>query len=183
MTTKDLVHIALFAALTVALGIFPPLTVPVIGVPVTAQSMGVMLAGGILGARRGALAMTLFLVLVAIGLPVLAGGRGGIGMFAGPSGGFLAGWVPGAYLCGWLTERLWSRLNLVWAFAVSATGGIGVVYLAGVPWIAVAAEIPFLKALGGAAIFVPGDVIKAGVAAAIIVGVKRSYPLVPAAQK
>tara|TARA_R110000787_G_scaffold274979_1_gene383317 strand:+ start:157730 stop:158281 length:552 start_codon:yes stop_codon:yes gene_type:complete len=183
MTTKDLVHIALFAALTVALGIFPPLTVPVIGVPVTAQSMGVMLAGGILGARRGALSMTLFLVLVAVGLPVLAGGRGGFGMFAGPSGGFLLGWVPGAYLCGWLTERLWLRLNLVWAFIISAAGGIGVVYLAGVPWIAFAAEIPFLKALSGAAIFVPGDVIKAGVAAAIIVGVKRSYPLVPAAQK
>jgi biotin transport system substrate-specific component len=183
MTTKDLVHIALFAALTVALGIFPPLTVPVIGVPVTAQSMGAMLAGGILGARRGAFSMTLFLVLVAIGLPVLSGGRGGIGMFAGPSGGFLLGWVPGAYLCGWLTERLWRRLNVVWAFITSAVGGIGVLYLVGVPWIAFAAEIPFMKALSGTVIFIPGDVIKAGVAAAIIVGVKRSYPLVPAAQK
>ncbi len=183
MTTKDLVHIALFASLTVALGVFPPLTVPVIGVPVTAQSMGVMLAGGILGAKRGALSMTLFLVLVAVGLPVLAGGRGGIGMFAGPSGGFLLAWVPGAYLCGWLTERLWPRLTLVWAFIVSVVGGIGLVYLAGVPWIAFAAKIPFLSALSAAAVFVPGDIVKAGVAAAIIIGVKRSYPLVPAAQK
>jgi biotin transport system substrate-specific component len=96
LSTKDIVHIALFAALTAALGLFPPLTLPVIGVPITAQSLGVMLAGSIIGSKRGALALALFLLLVAIGLPLLAGGRGGVGVFLGPGGGFLLAWPLGA---------------------------------------------------------------------------------------
>lgn len=72
MNTRDLVLIALFAAIVVVLGFIPPITLGFIPVPITAQSMGVMLAGCILGARRGALAFLLFLLLVAIGLPVLS---------------------------------------------------------------------------------------------------------------
>jgi biotin transport system substrate-specific component len=84
MSTRDIVYIALFAAIVGALGMFPPITLPLIGVPITAQSLGVMLAGSVLGARRGGLAIVLFLVLVAIGVPLLAGGRGGFGvLFSG----------------------------------------------------------------------------------------------------
>ena len=79
---RDVVLIALFAAITAGLAIFPPLVLPVVGVPVTAQSLGPMLAGGVLGARRGGLSMLLFLALVAMGLPLLAGGRGGRGCAA-----------------------------------------------------------------------------------------------------
>ncbi|MEL6321465.1 MAG: biotin transporter BioY, partial [Cyanobacteria bacterium J06626_14] len=75
MTTRDLVYIAVFAALVAALGLIPPIPLPFIPVPITAQSLGVMLAGAILGARRGACALLLFLVLVAIGFPLLSGGR------------------------------------------------------------------------------------------------------------
>ena len=78
MNTRDLVLIALFAAIVVVLGLIPPITLGFIPVPITAQSMGVMLAGCILGAKRGALAFLLFLLLVIIGLPVLSGGRGGL---------------------------------------------------------------------------------------------------------
>ena len=74
-----------------ALGLVPAFTPPGFAVPITAQSLGVMLAGSILGARRGALSLVLLLVLVAVGLPLLAGGRGGLGVFAGPSVGFLLG--------------------------------------------------------------------------------------------
>ena len=73
--------------------------------PITAQTLGVMLAGSVLGARRGALAVLTFLVLAAVGLPLLAGGRGGLAVFAGPSVGFLLGWVLGAWVVGWLVER------------------------------------------------------------------------------
>ena len=90
LNTRDIVLIALFAAIMAVLGVFPPITLPLVGVPITAQSLGVMLAGGILGAKRGAMSMALFLILVAVGLPLLAGGRGGFGVFLGPSGGFLA---------------------------------------------------------------------------------------------
>ncbi|MFN7599597.1 MAG: biotin transporter BioY, partial [Cereibacter sp.] len=83
---RSLTHIALFAALIAVLGLVPQITLAV-GVPITAQSLGIMLCGTVLGARRGALAVVLFLVLVAAGLPLLSGGRGGLGVFAGPSAG------------------------------------------------------------------------------------------------
>ena len=75
-------------------------------VPITAQSMGVMLAGALLGAWRAGLALLLFIVLVAAGLPLLAGGAGGIGMFVTPRAGFLIGFPLAAFTVGWITERI-----------------------------------------------------------------------------
>ena len=186
MTTRDIVHIALFAALMAVLAFFPPLMIPAIGVPITAQSMGPMLAGGVLGAKRGGLSMLLFVALVAIGLPLLSGGRGGIGALVGPWSGFIYGWVASAFVIGWLTERFWTNLTFVSAFAFAVIGGIGVVYGIGVPWFwwmsNASAAAPTMS-LGSAFIasalaFIPGDLIKAGVAAAVVVTVKRAYPLI-----
>ncbi|WP_037494000.1 biotin transporter BioY [Sneathiella glossodoripedis] len=178
MNTKDVVYIALFAALLAGLGAVPPLTLPNIGVPITAQTMGVMLAGGILGAKRGALSVVLFLVLVAVGLPLLSGGRGGMGVFAGVSAGFLFSWVIGAYIVGLIVEQNWERLNFVWAMAATIVGGIFIVYLIGIPWLAIAAQMPFLKAFTASMAFVPGDIIKAVVSAFVVIQVKKSYPLI-----
>ncbi len=100
MNTRDLVLSALFAAIIVVLGILPPITLGFIPVPITAQSLGVMMAGVVLGARRGTIAVLIVLVLVAIGLPVLSGGRGGLAAFAGPTTGFLIGWVFAAFVTG-----------------------------------------------------------------------------------
>lgn len=178
MNTRDIVYIALFAAIVGALGMFPPITLPLIGVPITAQSLGVMLAGSVLGARRGGLAIVLFLVLVAIGVPLLAGGRGGLGVFFGPSGGFLFGWPIAAFAIGWMIERSWSRLDVWRGFVINALGGIVVMYACGIPWIAVVSEISFWQAFIAVMGFVPGDVIKAAVAAFVAVTVKRSYPII-----
>ncbi|WP_234854561.1 biotin transporter BioY, partial [Sinorhizobium meliloti] len=81
MNTRDLVLVALFTAIIVVLGLVPPITLGFIPVPITAQSMGVMLAGCIIGAKRGALAFLLLVLLVAIGLPVLSGGRDRVRIF------------------------------------------------------------------------------------------------------
>ncbi|WP_432347160.1 biotin transporter BioY [Shinella yambaruensis] len=161
METRDTVFIATFAAITAALAVFPPMTLPVVGVPITAQSLGAILAGGVLGARRGGLSMILFLILVAIGLPLLSGGRGGFGaFFMGPTGGFLLGWVVTAVVGGLLMERLWQRLGHVAAFLASAAGGIVVLYGIGIPWSAAVARIPLSTALTGSMPFLPGDIIK-----------------------
>ena len=88
-SSRDLALIATFAGVIAALGLVPAFTPPGFAVPITAQSLGVMLAGAVLGARRGFLSLLLLLVLVAVGLPLLAGGRGGLGVFATPSAGFL----------------------------------------------------------------------------------------------
>ena len=81
-TSRDLALIATFTGVVAALGLVPALAPFGIPVPITAQSLGVMLAGAVIGARRGFLSLALFLVLVAVGLPLLSGGRGGLGVFA-----------------------------------------------------------------------------------------------------
>jgi biotin transport system substrate-specific component len=177
MTTRDLTHIALFAAVTAALGLLPPLMLPMLGVPITAQSMGPMLAGAILGARRGGLALALFILLVALGVPVLAGGRGGLGVLLGPGGGFLFAYPVAAFAIGWLCARASQPPRFVAAFVCILIGGIVLLYAAGVPWIAAVAGVPLAKAALGSAWFLPGDVVKAVVAASVAVTVRRSAVL------
>ncbi|KUP91943.1 biotin transporter BioY [Tritonibacter horizontis] len=175
MTTKDTVYIALFAALTAALGLIPQITLAA-GVPITAQSMGVMLAGALLGAKRGGLAIVLFLALVAIGLPLLAGGRGGAGVFFGASGGFLLGFPLGAFVIGYLFDRHRTRPPFALALVYVAGGGIGVVYLLGVPWLAQVANLATQQALLGSLAFVPGDLIKVVLTVLIAREVRKALP-------
>jgi len=178
MSVKDMVYAALFAAVTAALGLLPMIAVPGISAPITAQSLGVMLAGSILGAKRGGLALLVFTALAAAGLPLYAGGRGGIGLFLGPTGGFAIGYIPGAFVVGWMVAAMWTRLNVGKAFLACVIGGIGVVYLLGVPWLAYAAKISFHKALIGSMAFIPGDLIKAALAAFVAVSIKKAYPII-----
>ena len=178
-TSRDLALIAVFAALIAALGLPGGLYVFGSSVPITAQTLGVMLAGSILGARRGALAVATFLVLVAAGLPLLASGRGGLGVFLSPSGGFLIGWVTGAWVIGRLVE-LWPRgLVFGWGLIANVVGGIVVVYAFGVPVMAAGAGITLVQSLTASWVYVPGDLAKAVLAAVIAAGVQRGYPLLP----
>lgn len=184
MSTRDLVLIALFAAIIVFLGIIPPITLGFIPVPITAQSMGVMLAGCIIGAKRGALAYVLVILMVAIGLPVLSGGRGGLAILAGPTAGFIAGWVAGAYITGLLAERLVKESQagarqMAGFFIASVIGGIGVVYLFGNLWLAFVTGIGLEKAFVGSLAFLPGDLLKAGIATLAARAVLVGYPLLP----
>lgn len=176
LPSRDLALIASFAALIAALGLIPPITPFGIPVPITAQTLGVMLAGSILGARRGCLAVVTFLALVAAGLPLLSGGRGGLAVFTGASGGFLIGFAVGAYVTGWLVERRPERFTLGWLMVANAIGGIGVVYLFGGPWMAAVADLSFAKMLATLATFLPGDSIKVVVASVVAAAVLRGYP-------
>lgn len=180
MSTRDLAHVALFAAIVAALGLFPPVSVPFVPVPVTMQTLGVMLAGSLLGARRGALSLLVFLVVVAVGVPVLAGGRGGMGAFVSPSGGFLLGFPLGAFVAGWLTERRWERYTFPWAVMANALGGILAVYAVGIPFLALVGDVPPVTAAVGSLVFLPGDLIKVGIASSVAVTARRAYPLLQA---
>ncbi len=175
MSTKDIVYISLFTALTAALGLFPAISLPFISVPITTQSIGCMLAGAILGSKRGALSMALFLVLVAIGLPLLAGGRGGFGILIGPSGGFLLGWIFGAYLIGLLFEKF-TKNRTAYEFLAIVLGGIIVVYGLGIPCLSVIAKMPIEKAFIGSLAFIPGDLIKAVLTLYIVKIIRKGYP-------
>ncbi|MDK1488780.1 biotin transporter BioY [Sinorhizobium sp. 7-81] len=185
MNTRDLVLIALFAAIVVVLGLIPPITLGFIPVPITAQSMGVMLAGCIIGAKRGALAFLLFVLLVAIGLPVLSGGRGGLAVLAGPSGGFILGWAVAAFVTGLVAERFVHEgqreiRQFVGFFLASVIGGIVVLYAIGVPWLSAVSGTPLLTAATGSLIFIPGDLLKAAIATLAARAVYAGYPLLPA---
>ncbi|WP_275789348.1 biotin transporter BioY [Pararhizobium gei] len=184
MPTRDLVLIALFTAIIVFLGIIPPITLAFIPVPITAQSMGVMLAGCIIGAKRGALAYVLLILLVAIGLPVLSGGRGGLAILAGPTAGFIAGWVAGTYVTGLVAERLVNERQtgvrqMIGFFIASLVGGIGVVYLMGNLWLSFQTGMNLGTAFTGSLAFIPGDLLKAGIATLAARSILVGYPLLP----
>jgi len=173
-----MVLIALFAAITAAFAVFPPVQIPVVPAPIVVQNIGVMLAGAILGARRGGLALLLFVVLVALGMPLLTGWKGGFGVILGPTGGFVLSWIPAAFVVGAMVEKFWSRLNFWNLLLCNVVGGIVVVYALGIPWLAVVAGLELGQALAGSAVFIPGDVVKAVIASFAALVVKRSYPLI-----
>ena len=101
MKTKDLTHVALFAAL---LAICSWISIPS-SVPFTLQTLGVFMAVGLLGKKRGTLAVIVFLLLGLFGLPVFSGFKGGVGVLFGPTGGYLIGFIGTAYIMGSILER------------------------------------------------------------------------------
>lgn len=180
--SRDVALMAVFAGIIAALGLIP--AVPAFGgaVPITAQSLGIMLAGAILGPRRGAMAVVLFLALVALGLPLLAGGRGGLGVFAGPSFGYLIGFPVAAFVVGALTYAARSPYRLASGVVATVVGGVVVLNVLGIIGLMARADLSFSAAGTAAAVFIPGDVLKAVVCALVARGVHTAYPgLLPSA--
>jgi len=147
------------------------LVIPMWPVPITGQTFAVLLVGTTLGAFRGALSMVLYIALGAIGLPVFTEGSAGWHVIAGPTGGYLVGFVLAAILTGWLAQRSWDR-QIVGA-AVAFLAGTVVIYAVGLPWLSVAlGQLGYPNDLGatlqsGLLPFVPGDILKA-VAAGVL---------------
>ena len=161
----DAVLVVLFSAFV---ALTAQVEIPLWPVPLTLQTLGVLFTGAVLGSRRGALALLLYLTEGALGLPVFAGGASGVGYMLGPTGGYLVGFVVAAGVVGWLAQRGWDR-RLVWAAVAMVIGNV-IIYACGVAWLAV-----FLGDLWGALIkgmllFVVGDLIKIAVAALTLPG-------------
>jgi len=165
---RTIAFIALFAALTAALAFVPALTLAV-GVPITAQTMGVMLAGCVLGPWRAFLAILIFLILVALGVPLLAGGRGGLGVFfLSPSAGYLIGWPIGALVIGAMIHQLKAIDNsFLRGFVACLVGGIIVIHITGVLGLAIILQKTVLESFWLTLPFIPGDILKAILAATI----------------
>ena len=179
-TSHDIALIAIFAGIIAALGVVPAFQPPGFPVPITLQSMGIMLAGSILGARRGFGAALLFIALVAVGLPFLAGGRGGLAVFFGPTVGFLLIWPVAAFVIGWMTDRAGAPYRLGTGLLANAVGGIVVTYAGGIVGIMIVAQLSFSAALLACWIFIPGDLVKVVLTALIARQVHRAYPgLIP----
>lgn len=175
LDATDIARVAVFAAIVAALGL--PGSFSVFGgVPITAQTFGVMLAGAVLGPRLGAVSMTVFLVLVAAGLPLLAGGRGGIGAFVGPSAGFMIGWIAGAFVIGLIVHSA-ARKPSLWRTALAmVVGGILVIYAFGIPVQSLITRLPMGETALASLVFLPGDLLKAALATAVVTTLLRAYP-------
>ena len=172
MTARDLAHIAVFAALTAGLGLLGSFTVAGV-VPITLQTLGVMLAGAVLGPWRGSAAMALLILGVALGLPLLAGGRGGLGVFVTPTAGYLVAWLVAPLIIGLIVGKrpVWWRVALG-----SVVGGIFVVYLFGIPIQAWFTQLTIGETILTSLVFLPGDILKVVVATLVTMGLYRAYP-------
>jgi len=172
---RDISRIAVFAGVIVILGLMGPIPVPGL-VPITAQTLGVMLAGTVLGWKRGAAAVLVVFLLVAIGLPVLSGGRGGLGAFVGPTAGYLIGWLPAVVVAGVVAHSGAKRLSWYRVGLGAVVGGIGAAYALGIPGVAIVTGISLREAALSAIAFLPGDIVKAVCATILVTVLYRAYP-------
>ena len=179
MTPTDLALIAAFAALIVACALLPAINVGGGIVPITLQTFGVMTAGAVLGAKRGFLAVLLYLALGAIGLPVFTGGTGGLGRFSGPSAGYLIAFPFAAALCGLLVERLPRdkvATSLALVFAAGMAGSIVFTHPFGIAGLHWRAGMTWSAAFNTDKTFWIGDVVKNLLMASVATAVHRAFP-------
>ena len=142
-----------FIAISAQVAIYLPFS----PVPVTAQTFAVLLTGVLLGSKRGSLAVLLYLFEGFYGLPVFASGNSGFIYLAGPTGGYLLGFLPAAYICGLLAEYGWDR-HFLTALLVVFLGNI-IIYICGILWLSRFITGDKLLLLGFFP-FMPGEIIK-----------------------
>lgn len=168
--TRNLVLCAMCAAITCILA---PLSIPLAGgVPVSLATFAVMLSGVLLGGPLGALSQLIYVLLAAVGLPVLAGWTGGLGIVLGMTGGYIIGYIP----CAWLTGVIYKKYGetakrpvKILSMILGMTAGNIALYVIGTAWFMFITEMTLKASLTACVIpFIPGNIIK--MAAVIIIG-------------
>ncbi|HZR01538.1 MAG TPA: biotin transporter BioY [Chloroflexota bacterium] len=163
-TTVRQALLVLAGSLAIAASARVAIPLPFSPVPITLQTAVVVLVGAALGARGGVAAVLAYIAEGAAGAPFFAGGQGGPGVLLGPTGGYLVGFALSAFIAGGLVERGWGRgaFRPLAAFTIAALA----VYLVGLPRLAFFVEPDRVVALGLLP-FLPGDLVKVVVAAAV----------------
>jgi biotin transport system substrate-specific component len=173
ISLRGMIYASLFGAVTAA-GAY--LIIPFPLVPITLQTLFLNLAAALLGGRLGALSQVVYILLGIIGLPVFAGGKGGIGVLFGPTGGYLIGFVVAAFVIGKLIE-IKERAGFVW-MACSMVVGLIVIYLFGVTQLSFVAKLTLKKAITvGVLPFLIGDALKIIVATLITLKLRDKIKL------
>ncbi|WP_084638222.1 biotin transporter BioY [Gordonia shandongensis] len=171
---SDLTQAAVFAALIAVLGLVGQFNLTA-GVPITLQTLGVMLAGAVLGPKKGTLAVVIFMVLALAGLPILAGGRTGWVSLNSPTAGFFVGFLPAVIVIGVLTAAMMPKYRVAGGIVINLIGGMLLLYAFGVAGLMIRGT-SFGAALAVNGPFVLGDIAKAVVAALVAVPVHRGRP-------
>lgn len=176
----DLAYVAVFAALIAALALTPAIPIGTLGVPITLQTLGVALAGLCLGAWRGAAAVALYLMVGLAGLPVFSGGRAGLAVLVGPTGGYLIGFLFSAFAVGlvaqWAVRRGLNAWTPIFFFAGVFSARVLIIWPLGVAGIARAVGKPISEIWLSDLAFWPGDILKAVVASVIAFAVHKAFP-------
>lgn len=176
--SRDIALIAVFAGLIAVCAILPAIAIGGL-VPITLQTFGVILAGAVLGARRGFLAVVLYIAVGALGLPIFANGSAGLEPFVGPSVGYLVAMPFAAALTGALVERLPRRKLGTSVLSISLAGiiaSIAVIHVLGIAGLVWRADMTVQSAALYDLAFVPGDIAKAILAALVATAVHRAFP-------
>lgn len=180
LAPADLAYVAVFAALIAVLSIVPPIPIGALGVPITLQTLGVALAGLCLGAWRGTLSVTLYILVGAAGLPVFAGGTAGIGVLLGPTGGYLVSFIVSTFILGLaaraIVSRGTSRLTWLWLLLAALAVRFVVIWPIGVAGIARATGGTIADVWAVDLAYWPGDILKLVVAVFIAVAVHKAFP-------
>jgi biotin transport system substrate-specific component len=141
-------------------------------VPMTLQTLVVLMIGAAYGWRLGSATLIAYLAEGAMGLPVFAGPVGGIAPLVGPTAGYLFGFVGAAFVTGWLAERGWDR-SVVWLFAAMAVGHV-VIFIAGFGWLAYGIGLGATKAWAvGVVPFIAASLVKNALGATLMPAARR----------
>jgi len=168
-----MVYASLLGAATAA-GAY--IIIPLPPVPITLQTLFLGLAGTLLGARLAALSQVVYILLGVIGLPVFAGGKAGLGVLIGPTGGYLVGFVLGGYVVGKIVEQFENPKWVV--LTLSLVAGFLAVYLMGVIQLSLVANLPIKTAVVvGVLPFLIGDTLKIVAAVSITIQLRRRIRL------
>lgn len=160
-------YASLLAALT-AVGAY--ISIPIGPVPIVLQSLFILLAGLLLGRLWGAVSVGIYLTAGLFGLPVFAGGAGGIGRFLGPTGGYLIGFLPAVYITGLISGKSKNRVPVD---VLAMVCGTLIIYASGISWLKIVTGMELNKAVAvGMIPFLPGDAIKIAAAAFIVRSVR-----------
>lgn len=177
---QSLALVAVFAALIAASAIVPGISVGSFGVPITLQTLAVMVTGLVLGGSRAAAAVALYLVIAFAGLPIFSGGRAGLQVLAGGSAGYILGFLLVALLAGIAAEQIIRRLPAkrrgLWFFVAAVVVTVVASHLLGVLGMMVNLKLSWQTAFAADLIFYPGDILKDAVASAAAVAAHRAFP-------
>ena len=175
-TSRDISHIAVFAALFITTA-FISIPTGGAGVPIVLQNAVVIMAGVILGRRRGTAAIGIVLILGAAGLPVLAGGRSVLAAFSGITGGYIIGYLASAWLCGVTAELTPRRRPLqTIMFTVISMLGIVIQYTCGALWMILIKGITVATTFTIQAPFIGPDLAKTVVVGTVSSAVNVAFP-------
>lgn len=169
-TVRNMTFIAVMAALVCVAG---PWSIPMPGlVPISLASFAVYLAGGILGWKKGTVAVLIYVILGAVGVPVFSGGAGGFAKLFGVTGGYIFGYIPCALLSGLFTDLFYKKnsniknkflnwLSRAWSVPVGMILGTVALYALGTVWFIIARGVTLEVAMAGCVLpFLPGDAVK-----------------------